>query len=64
MRICQVGKVCWQLGCDFIGGCGSEDEALHLRIPAMGLVAEMHARFEELTHGEFWQSHNCVFLQF
>ena len=31
------------------------DVGLHLGVPAMGLVAEMNARFEELAHGEFWQ---------
>jgi hypothetical protein len=33
------------------------DEAFHLRVPAMGLMAEMHARFEKLAHGEFWHCH-------
>jgi hypothetical protein len=35
----------------------SVDEGFHLGIPTMGLVAEVNARFEELTHSEFWRSH-------
>src|SRR5690606_6077772 len=30
----------------------AEDEALHLRVPATGLVPEVDARFEHLTHGD------------
>src|SRR5690606_42134851 len=33
----------------------TEDVLPHLRVPAMGLVAEMHASFEQLTHGKCWQ---------
>ena len=29
----------------------AEDEGPHLRVPALGLVAEVHARFEKLAHG-------------
>ena len=36
---------------------GAEDEGLHLRVPAMGLVAEMHASFEQLTHIEGGKRH-------
>ncbi len=34
-------------------GAGAEDVALHLRIPAVSLVAEVGAGFEQLTHSEF-----------
>ena len=27
-----------------------EDVRLHLRVPALGLVTEMHARFQKLRH--------------
>ena len=30
------------------------DVALHLGVPAVGLMSEMHACFEELAHSEFW----------
>jgi hypothetical protein len=30
----------------------TEDERRHLRIPVTGLVSEMDARFEHLTHGD------------
>ena len=30
----------------------AEDEALHLRVPAPGLVPEVHACFEHLAHGD------------
>ena len=33
------------------------DVGRHLRIPALLAVAEMGARFEQLAHGKFWQSH-------
>src|ERR1043166_2439486 len=36
---------------------GAVDVGRHLRIPALGAMAEMGARFQQLTHGEFWQSH-------
>jgi hypothetical protein len=26
----------------------------------VGLVAEVHASLEKLTHGKFWQSHEIV----
>src|SRR6202034_1681928 len=29
-----------------------EDEALHLRVPAPGLVPEVHAAFKQLAHGD------------
>ena len=31
---------------------GTEDVIRHFRIPSMGLVAEVNASFEQLTHGE------------
>jgi hypothetical protein len=31
---------------------GAENVLGHFRIPAVGLVAEVHASFEKLTHGE------------
>src|SRR5690606_5449428 len=31
---------------------GTEDVRLHLRVPAAGLVTEVHARLEELAHGD------------
>ena len=34
-------------------GAGAEDVAFHLRVPAVGLVAEVGAGFEKLPHGEF-----------
>jgi hypothetical protein len=34
-------------------GPRAEDVALHLRVPAVGLVAEVGAGFEKLPHGEF-----------
>ncbi len=34
-------------------GARAEDVALHLRVPAVGLVTEVGASFQELTHGEF-----------
>ena len=33
-------------------GAGAEDVAFHLRVPAVGLVAEVGASFQELTHRE------------
>jgi len=29
---------------------GAEDEVPHLRVPAMGLMTEMHAGFEQRAH--------------
>ena len=29
-----------------------EDEALHLRVPATGLMAKVNARFQQLAHGD------------
>src|SRR5699024_11518170 len=37
-----------------------EDEALHLRVPAPGLVPEVHAALEELAHGD--DGHGSSFL--
>src|SRR5882672_1123555 len=31
---------------------GAEDVLTHLRVPTVGLVAEVHASFQKLTHGE------------
>ena len=44
---------------DVDGVAGAVDVGRHLGVPAMRLVAEMRARFEELAHGEIRQSH-CV----
>ena len=41
----------WML--DFL----AEDEAIHLRVPTVGLVTEVRASFQELTHAEFRQRH-------
>ena len=38
-------------------GLLAEDVAVHLRVPAVGLVSEMRASFQELTHAEFRQRH-------
>jgi hypothetical protein len=35
----------------------AEEIRRHLGIPAAGVVAEMHASFQELAHREGWQSH-------
>src|SRR5690606_11955828 len=40
----------------------TKDEAFHLRVPAVLLVAEVNTSFEELTHGEFWQCHLAILL--
>jgi hypothetical protein len=40
----------------------AEDVAVHLRVPAVGLVAEVGARFEQGTHGDVRQSHLISFL--
>jgi hypothetical protein len=37
---------------------GAVDVGRHLRVPAVGLVAEVNAGFEQLTHGEIRQSHS------
>ena len=36
---------------------GAIDERRHFGIPALGAMAEMGARLQQLAHGEFWQSH-------
>jgi hypothetical protein len=33
---------------------GAENISLHPRIPAVRLVSEVGASFQELPHGEFW----------
>ena len=38
----------------------AEEERGHLRVPAMGLVAEVNAGFQQLTHREFGQRHGTV----
>src|SRR5262249_31922352 len=38
------------------------DVVRHLRVPALGAVAEMRARFQQLAHGEIWQSHEVSLL--
>ncbi len=40
----------------------TEDVAVHLRVPAVRLVAEVGASFQELTHGEFGKSHRACIL--
>ncbi len=41
---------------------GAVDVVRHLRVPAVGLVAEVNASFQKLAHGEVWQSHlKCSF---
>src|SRR4029077_8011803 len=37
---------------------GAEDVLGHLRIPTMGLMAEVHAGFQKLAHAEVWQRHD------
>jgi hypothetical protein len=37
---------------------GAEDEIAHLRVPAVGLVAEMHASFQKLTHRKVRNRHS------
>src|SRR5690606_6485531 len=37
---------------DVDAGALGEDEALHLRVPAAGLMPEMHAAVEQLTNGD------------
>src|ERR1700722_14715261 len=45
-------------------GPRAEDVALHLRIPAVSLVAEVGASFEQLSHGEFRKRHSkCSFFR-
>ena len=41
----------------------AEDVRLHLRVPAAGVVAEMHASFQELTHGECRQRHEFLLFR-
>ena len=36
---------------------GAVDERRHLRVPAMGLVTEMHAGLEQLAHSDIGQCH-------
>ena len=40
----------------------AEDVALHLRVPAVRLVAEVDACFEQLAHGKVGQCHGMAFL--
>ena len=35
----------------------TEDERRHLRVPAAGVMTEMHASFQKLAHGELWHRH-------
>ena len=37
---------------------GAEDVSLHLRVPAVGLVAKVSASFQKLTHAEIGQRHD------
>ena len=39
---------------------GAEDVGAHFRVPAMRLVTEMRAGFEELTHREIGKCHMLV----
>jgi hypothetical protein len=36
------------------------DIRLHLGVPAVGLMSEMNACFEQLAHSKFWHSHGRV----
>src|SRR5450759_4296922 len=36
---------------------GAEDVLTHLRVPTVGLMAEVHASFQKLTHGKFRKRH-------
>jgi hypothetical protein len=45
-------------------GLLAEDVAVHLRVPAVGLVSEMRASFQELTHAEYWQRHKSFLFRF
>ena len=36
---------------------GAVDERRHLRVPAMGLVTEMHASLKQLAHSDIGQCH-------
>ena len=38
----------------------AEDEALHLRVPAVGLVAKVSAGLEQAAHGEVGESHEVL----
>ena len=40
----------------------TEDVLLHPRVPALGLVPEVNARFEQLLHGDVSQSTSSVGL--
>jgi hypothetical protein len=40
----------------------AEDVRLHLRVPAVSLVAEVNACFQELAHAEVWQCHAFILL--
>ncbi len=40
-----------------------ENIGLHLRVPAVGLVAEVRARIEQVAHGEIRQRHKFLFLR-
>ena len=40
-----------------------EEVPRHLRVPAPGLMAEVHAGLEKLAHGERGQSHGLAFLR-
>ena len=42
----------------------AEDEAIHLRIPTVGLVTKVRASFQELTHAEFRQRHKSFLFRF
>jgi hypothetical protein len=36
---------------------GTEDVLGHLRVPTVGLMAEVNASFQKLAHAEVWQRH-------
>src|SRR3546814_7444423 len=40
-----------------------EQERLHFRIPAVSLVSEVHASFDQLTHGKGRQGHLSILLR-
>ena len=41
---------------------GAEDVTTHLRVPAVGLMAEVHASFQKLTHRKVRKRHNLLRL--
>ena len=54
---CSSGTVCDEVD-DVDIVADAEDVRRHLRVPAVGLVAEVNASFQELAHAEIRQSHS------